>query len=63
MTGWKTKVGGICTTLGGVLFAASEVVPRPDWKPWFVFFSVIFATAGASLLGVGIAHKIEKAAK
>ncbi len=60
MTGWKTKVGGIFTLLSGVFFAGAEVVPRPDWRPWFTFAGTICAAAGVGLMGIGIGHKVEK---
>lgn len=61
MKGWKTKVGAYCMLGAGVLEAASQAVPRPDWQPWLTFAATIVGAAGVGLLGAGIGHKIEKA--
>jgi hypothetical protein len=66
MQGWKTKTGAIIFAIGGALLAASQVVPdfpSPFWANMCKFVGTILSAGGGSLAGVGIAHKIEKAAK
>ena len=64
MTGWKTKTGAVCIALAGILKAVEPVLPGMflPYAEWFVFAEVLLAAAGAAFMGVGIAHKIEKAA-
>ena len=64
MEGWKTKTGAVLIALAGVLKAMEPVLPGIliPYGEWFVFAEVICAAAGAAFMGVGIAHKIEKAA-
>lgn len=65
MTGWKSKAGAWCVFLAGLCEAASRTLPpsAADFAPWLTFVATITAAAGASLLGAGIAHKIEKASQ
>jgi hypothetical protein len=64
LTGWKTKVGAVCIALGGILAAASPVLPAEIaiYAEWVHFVEVILMAAGAAFGVVGVAHKIEKAA-
>ena len=61
MTGWKSKWGGILVAIGTTLGASAAVAPTPELQPWLVFLGILVAGAGTALLGVGVAHKIEKA--
>jgi hypothetical protein len=61
MTGWKTKWGGGFVFAAGVLEVMAGSVPAPEWVPWLTCLSKVTMAAGVGLLGVGIAHKIEKA--
>jgi hypothetical protein len=61
MTGWKSKWGGVLVAIGSALGAAAAVAPVEEFKPWIVFFGVLTGGLGAALLGIGIAHKVEKA--
>ena len=64
MTGWKTKVGAVLIALGGILAAATPVLPAEiaQYAEWIHFVEVIFMAAGAAFGVVSVAHKIEKAA-
>jgi hypothetical protein len=63
MEGWKTKVGAVLIALTGILAAAGPVLPveLAAYAEWLKFAQAILAAAGAAFMGVGIAHKIEKA--
>jgi hypothetical protein len=61
MTGWKSKWGGILVGIGTALGGAAAVAPTEELKPWMVFLGVLIGGFGTALLGVGIAHKVEKA--
>ena len=63
MKGWKSKVGAIVFAFGGGLIAGSKVAPSPEIEMWLMFIGTILASSGTALLGVGIAHKIEKQGK
>ena len=60
MTGWKSKWGGIASAFGAALLAAAQVVTDPQIKMWVQAIGTALAVGGASLLGIGIAHKVEK---
>jgi len=64
MEGWKTKTGAVLIAVAGVVKALEPILPGlfMPYAEWFVFAEVLFAAAGAAFMGVGIAHKIEKAA-
>ena len=64
ITGWKTKTGAVLIAVSGILMAMNPVLPAAlgPYAEWFKFAEVILATAGAAFMGVGIAHKVEKAA-
>ena len=65
MEGWKTKLGAVLIALAGVITAVSGVLPPElaPYLPWFTFAEALFATIGAAFMGIGIAHKVEKASK
>jgi len=58
--GWKSKYGGIAMAIGTAIMAGSEVAPSPEIKKWLIFLGVLITGGGASLLGIGISHKIQK---
>lgn len=60
MTGWKSKTGAIAGAVGAALLAAVQVCPDPVLAEWLKFIGILLSGGGASLLGVGVAHKIEK---
>ena len=60
MTGWKSKWGGLAGAIGAALLAMSQLAPDEDVKTWAQAIGTALAVGGASLLGVGVAHKIEK---
>ena len=60
--GWKTKVGAVLVALSGGLWAWAQVAPTPEIATWCNFSAAILGGMGLSLLGVGVGHKIEKAA-
>ncbi len=61
MTGWKSKYGAILVGIGTALGASASVAPMEEIKPWLVFLGVLIGGFGTALLGIGIAHKVEKA--
>ena len=63
ISGWKSKWGGILVGIGTAIGSAAAVAPTEDLKPWLVFFGVLIGGLGTALLGIGVAHKIEKAGK
>lgn len=68
MTGWKSKYGGIAMAIGGALLACAQVVPEPvgessSLKLIFMLAGTFLTVGGGSLLGVGVAHKVEKNGK
>jgi hypothetical protein len=60
LTGWKVKTGSVIFAFGGALYAASRVIPNPNWVPWCEFISILLTGFGGSLLGIGMGHKIDK---
>ena len=60
--GWKTKVGAVLVALSGGLFGGAQMAPSPEIAAWCNFAAAILGGMGLSLLGVGVGHKIEKAA-
>lgn len=60
MTGWKSKVGGVLVALGGLVGTMSTAFP--EYQTVFVSGGVFLGALGTAFLGIGIAHKIEKAA-
>ena len=56
LTGWKSKAGAALMGLGGILTSMAPGLGWPDGAAIGQSLSAI----GAALLGVGIAHKIEK---
>lgn len=61
MKGWKSKYGGILVAVGTTLGASAAVAPTPEMQPWLVFLGILVGGVGTALLGIGVAHKIEKA--
>ena len=63
ITGWKTKTGAVLVALAGIIAATSGVIPGElaVYGEWINFVEVLLAAAGAAFMGVGIAHKVEKA--
>lgn len=61
MTGWKSKYGGILIGIGTAIGASAAVSPTPELQPWLVFFGILIGGLGSALLGIGVAHKVEKA--
>lgn len=61
MTGWKSKYGAILMGLGTAIGASAAVAPTPEMQPWLVFLGILIGGVGSALVGVGIAHKVEKA--
>ncbi len=61
MTGWKSKWGGILVGVGTALGASAAVAPTAAMEPWLLFLGILVGGLGTAILGVGIAHKIEKA--
>jgi hypothetical protein len=60
MTGWKSKWGGILMAVGAAILAAEQIIIDETIKMWMKAVGTAFTTAGLALLGVGIAHKVEK---
>lgn len=63
MTGWKSKWGGIFVAVGAAIGSAAAIAPDPRVGGWLKFAGVLIGGFGTALLGVGVAHKIEKAGK
>lgn len=61
MEGWKSKVGGILIAISTGLFACCDFIPDEEIGQWTKAVSIALGGIGTSLLGVGMAHKIEKA--
>ena len=61
LDGWKSKWGGILLAAGSAIGAASEVAPNPELGKWMIFLGVLIGGVGTALLGVGVAHKVQKA--
>ena len=66
MTGWKSKWGAIIAAIGAALTAAAQVSPEvmlgnTMLSDWMQFAGILITGFGTALLGVGIAHKVEKA--
>jgi hypothetical protein len=62
MTGWKSKFGGVLLAIGGGCLAVAQLSGfYPKVAFWMQVAGAFMTTVGGSLLGVGIAHKIEKA--
>ncbi len=61
MTGWKSKYGAILVGIGTALGASAAVAPTTAMEPWLIFLGILVGGLGTALLGVGIAHKVEKA--
>jgi hypothetical protein len=62
LTGWKSKYGGILVAIGAALGSSAALIPIEKMKSWLVFLGVLLGGIGTGLLGVGIAHKVEKSA-
>ena len=61
MKGWKSKYGGLILAAGGAFLACSQIMA--DTNPLMETFKILgtfMTVGGGSLLGVGVAHKIEK---
>lgn len=56
----KSFWGGIIGGIGGALTAASQAMPEGNVKLWSVVIGIFLTTLGGSLLGVGLAHKVQK---
>jgi len=63
LTGWKTKTGAALIAIAGVVGCLIPVLPAGIivYAAWFEFGAKLFGAAGAAFLGIGIAHKVEKA--
>ena len=60
MAGWKTKLGGACLFLGGVLTGTADKCPSQSAIPWLHFAGIVLLSAGGGLGLVGIGHKIDR---
>jgi hypothetical protein len=56
LKGWKTWTGAVMVAIGGILQGMPELFPGQTSLATFLL------SIGAALGGIGIAHKIEKAA-
>ena len=63
MKGWKTKAGAWTLFVASLCEAAYKLIPNEECKPYLMFFAMVLGAAGAGLMGLGLGHKIEKAAE
>jgi hypothetical protein len=64
---WKTTTGAALLALGGALVASAQAmgplgIEASTLTAWFMVAGIFCTTAGTSLMGVGLAHRTEKAA-
>lgn len=55
MKGWKTLTGAALLAIGGALKVFGPVLPGE-----IASIATLLETLGAALMGIGIAHKIER---
>lgn len=63
--GWKTKLGAVLLGTGSAVLGNLDLVLAifPEAVPWVRMLSIVMLGAGAGTGMIGIAHKLERAAR